>query len=234
MFSRVLTEIRRWPGKPTAAPSRTSIPALRRAALRASACPPTRGRMKFDCEGGAGDPCPRRRRVGFDPAYARCQHRHTVGHEYPDKDYDGEKEVEYRTGRDDSRALDQPLMRKGARDIACLHLLLGVLPYHLDITPQGKRAQGIFGLPDLSAQQFRAKTDGKGEDADAGLFCQEEVSELVDDDQNPQTYEGCQDRINNIDHLFFSYILVIRYWLLVDSFHRITSTRFNEYTISNL
>src|SRR5215472_8648359 len=47
-------EIRRWPGNPTAAPSRTRMPAFRSAIRIWSACSPTRGSTKLAWEGGAG------------------------------------------------------------------------------------------------------------------------------------------------------------------------------------
>ena len=71
-------------------------------------------------------------------------------------------------------------------------LVIAVLALHHTGTAEGQEPEGVPGLPDLSAQEHRAHSQGKFIDPDAAPFGQQEMSQLMEND-NQAEYQDRED-----------------------------------------
>ena len=104
-----------------------------------------------------------------------------------DINHDSEQEVEHRACGHDQGTGPQTLFRERAGGIdgrECVSLLGRVLSEHLDIPAERNGRYPVLCLADAPSHEGGPEAERKLQDADAVCLCQEEVSELMDENQN--------------------------------------------------
>src|SRR5579863_4088548 len=79
-------------------------------------------------------------------------------------------------------------------------LLFGVVPQQAHVSAQGNRGDAIFRPTDLARNQFGPKSQREGEYPNARQPRNDEMTELVNEDQDAQYHEEGQDRSNHSNH----------------------------------
>ena len=143
-------------------------------------------------------PCPYARHLRggarLDAADVRREARNPH-HENDGKCKDGEEEIKQRPRHDNGNLLQDVLLDERALLILREHVIGIRLPEQLDIAPQGHEGNHVLGFADFPADQLRAKPQGELEDPDAQVLGQEEVTQLVNENQNAQQ----NDYRNDVD-----------------------------------
>jgi len=73
------------------------------------------------------------------------------------------------------------------------NLLIGILPHYLDISAQWNCGNLVFRFSYPLADDFRAESQGKFEDSNAGFLGDDEMPEFVDEDQDAKYDEEVYD-----------------------------------------
>ena len=79
-----------------------------------------------------------------------------------------------------------------------LNLLHEPLARHLDVPPEGNGRQDVFGLPPALAGKLGADSYGKGLNVDPEKLAEQEMTQFVNDDHEPQGQQESENRDKKI------------------------------------
>src|SRR6267142_661601 len=137
--------------------------------------------------------------VGGDASNDGRPHRASHARQDDAEDDRGQDEVHPGTGEHDQEPGPERLEREGLVGIeggraAALQRVL--LAHHLHVTAHRNCRQTVLGLLAAPAQEHWAEADGEPLDSDAGPAGHEEVTELVDEDQDADDDDEGQDSVH--------------------------------------